>query len=443
MNRKIYIETYGCQMNNADSEMIIYILSRHNNFITKNREEADVILLNTCSVRSSAEQRVLGRIEELQYLRKQNPRLIIGIIGCMAKYLGDTLYNKNIDFLVGPDSYRNIDNIIEKSQFEKVTDILLSATETYEDIISEKSVDSSITAFVPIMRGCENFCSYCVVPYVRGKERCRSVSSITDELSVHSKKSKISEIILLGQNVNSYSYTENNKVYDFPDLLQFLSQQFKNFRFRFITSHPKDISDKLLYVIAENENICRSVHFPMQSGSTEVLKRMNRKYTREQYLERINAIKTIIPECTVSTDIISGFCGETDDDHKLTLSAMKEAEFFQAFMFKYNERPGTPAAINMKDDITEKLKTKRLTEIINLQQQISYDLNRKEVGKTYEVLVESVSKRSKNELMGRTSQNKVVVFAGNLKETPAGKYVNVTITGFTSATLKGVSDTLK
>jgi len=424
-------------MNVADSELIASVLTGNNYELTAEIKDADVILINTCSIRDNAEQRIYKRINELQHLRKNNSGLKIGIIGCMAERVGDLLFEKegNINFLAGPDSYRNISSIIEQSSNERVTDILLSNTETYEDILPGKHLEDGITAFVPIMRGCENFCTYCVVPFTRGKERSRPPWSIEEEIELHSKNN-VFEITLLGQNVNSYSFEQT----DFPDLLKNLAEKFSNLRFRFATSHPKDLSDKLIDVIASHPNICKSIHLPMQSGSSEILKRMNRKYTREWYLERVAAIMKRMPECTISTDIIAGFCGETEQDHQQTLSAMKEAGFFHAFMFKYSERPGTAAAKVLNDDVPEEVKTKRLTEIINLQQEISYKHNENDVGKTFEVMIEGTSKRNKDELMGRTSQNKVVVFPGNIGTSPPGTIVKVQISNVTSATLRGESE---
>ena len=438
MSKKVYIETYGCQMNVSDSELIATILTHHNFNITHNIKEAEVILINTCSIRDNAEQRIHKRISQLQHLRKKNRSLRIGIIGCMAERMGESLFEKKgfVNFLAGPDGYRNISTLIETSENQRVADILLSHTETYEDILSEKILDTGISAFVPIMRGCENFCTYCVVPFTRGKERSRPSSSVLNEIESHAAQN-IREITLLGQNVNSYMSSEHGQDIDFSDLLEIAARKFPKIRFRFATSHPKDISDKLLYVIAANENICKSVHLPMQSGSSQILHRMNRKYTREWYLERISAIKRIIPDCTVSTDIIVGFCGETEDDHQQTLTAMEEAGFFLAYMFKYSERPGTAAAKVLNDDVSEEQKTKRLNEVINLQQTLSKRNNQGDVGKIFEVLVENVSKRNEQELMGRSSQNKVIVFPGKLSDYPAGSLVTVKVIGFTSATLKG------
>ncbi len=438
MSKRVYIETYGCQMNVADSELIATLLRKNNYILASDIADADVILINTCSIRDNAEQRIFKRISELQSLKKKNKFLKIGIIGCMAEHLGNQLFDleDGVNFLAGPDSYRKIARIIENSENDRVTDIVLSHTETYEDIIPEKLLSSGISAFVPIMRGCENFCTYCVVPYTRGRERSRSPHSIAEELAKH-VGSGVKEITLLGQNVNSYIYQDTEGMTDFPDLLSHLALKFPDIRFRFATSHPKDISDKLLYCIANHPNICRSVHLPVQSGSTSVLKRMNRKYTRESYLERIGMIRKIIPGCIVSTDIITGFCGETEEEHLQTLSLMKDAGFFYAFMFKYSERPGTIAAKTMKDDVPKAVKTRRLTEIISLQQELSLANNRNDMGKVFEVLVEGYSKRSVKEIMGRTSENKVVVFEGTLDAYQPGTLVTIRINDCTSATLMG------
>jgi len=438
MGKKVFIETYGCQMNTADSEMIATILRQNSYDLVSTHKDADVILINTCSIRDNAEQRIYNRIAQLQHLRKKKKHLKIGVIGCMAERVGELLFEKEgfVNFLAGPDSYRNISDVIEESENKRITDLVLSHIESYEDIVPQKLLESGVSAFVPITRGCENFCTYCVVPYTRGRERSRSLDSIKTEIASH-VESGIKEIILLGQNVNSYRHESQEKLEDFPDILGQLAEDFPNTRFRFSTSHPKDISDKLLHVIADHSNICRSVHLPMQSGSSEVLKRMNRKYTREWYLERIDAIRRIIPDCTISSDIIIGFCGETEDDFQQTLSTMKQAQFFYSFMFKYSERSGTVAAKSLKDDVSEEVKTRRLTETIKFQQKLSLQCNVNDKGKIFEVLVEDVSKRNKNELMGRTSQNKVVIFEANILDYPSGSFVNVEITEFSSATLHG------
>ena len=438
MKKKVYIETYGCQMNVADSELIATVLRGGDYEFASSAEESDVILINTCSIRENAEQRIHKRLEGLQHLRRRNRNLRIGIIGCMAERMGDSLFEREgfVNFLAGPDAYRNIASIIDDSESERVTDIVLSHTETYEDILPEKILDAGVSAFVPVMRGCENFCTYCVVPFTRGKERSRSFQSIMSEVRKHVENG-IAEITLLGQNVNSYFFEDQSVAVDFPDLLQNLAGEFSTTRFRFATSHPKDLSDKLLYAIANHNNICKSIHLPMQSGSNDVLKRMNRKYTIEWYLERVSAIRRIIPECTISTDIIAGFCGETEEDHKKTLKAMKEAGFFHAFMFQYSERPGTAAAKALKDDVSAEEKNRRLREIIECQTTLSAMHNENDIGKEFEVLVEGQSKRSEKELMGRTSQNKVVVFPADFEKYPAASYVLVKISSASSATMRG------
>lgn len=438
MSEKVYIETYGCQMNVADSEIVANVLQKNEFQIIDKAENADVLIINTCSIRDNAEQRVVKRVAELQHLRKSNKKLKIGIIGCMAERISEGLLDAgiNVEFLAGPDSYRNIAEIVNSSSEQRVTDIVLSHSENYDDIIPDKMLTQGISAFVPIMRGCENFCTYCVVPYTRGKERSRSPKSIIEEVKNHFKNG-IKEITLLGQNVNSYLFKNEEGEINFPKLLDKLAVDFAEIRFRFATSHPKDLSDELIEVIANNSNIARCIHLPMQSGSNAVLKRMNRKYTIEWYLERAEAIKNRIPDCSISTDIIAGFCGETDEDHKQTLDAMSKVGFFYAFMFMYSERTGTAAAKVLNDDVSEEVKSRRLTEIINHQQNLSLEHNKSDVDKIFEVLVEDVSKRNKAEMMGRTSQNKVVIFPADTSVIKAGSYVNVKINSFTSATLKG------
>ena len=438
MSNNIFIETYGCQMNVADSEIVATVLQKNKFNMVFKPEEADIILINTCSIRDNAEQKIFKRLQELNSLRTKNKKLKIGVIGCMAERVGEEFFEHSVEvnFIAGPDSYRNIAEIIYKSDTERVSDILLSDTETYEDILPKRTLTNSISAFVPVMRGCENFCSYCVVPYLRGKERSRTTDSVLKEIENHINNG-IKEITLLGQNVNSYHYNNTN----FAKLLKEIAQKFPAPRLRYLTSHPKDLSTELLETIAKYDNISKSIHLPLQSGSNSVLERMNRKYTKETYKKLIDNICKIIPECTISTDIIAGFCGETEQDHKETLELMKYAKYYYAFMFKYNERPGTTAAKNFKNDISDELKTKRLNEIIDLQQQLSLNHNKQDIGKSYKVLIEGYSKRSNNFLMGRTSQNKVVVFPyDELTDTKisAGDTVNVKIIDCTSATLKGV-----
>jgi tRNA-2-methylthio-N6-dimethylallyladenosine synthase len=438
MSDKVYIETYGCQMNIADSEIVANILQKNNYIITQDVSKADIIMLNTCSIRDNAEQRIVKRVKELQHLRKKHQGLKLGIIGCMAERIGEALFNEGqqIQFLAGPDSYRNITNIIEQSDYHNVSDIILSNSETYDDILPQKLLTHGITSFVPIMRGCENFCSYCVVPYTRGKERSRSAESIINEIHLQ-VEANIKEITLLGQNVNSYNYVSETENISFFKLLDTIASMFPTIRFRFATSHPKDISDDLLYVIASHKNICKSIHLPLQSGSNGVLDRMNRGYSSEWYLSRTEAIQNIIPECSISTDIITGFCGETEQDHLQTMEVMKKVGFFHAFMFKYSERSGTAAAKRFSDDVPDTIKSSRLEEIIALQQSLSLQHNQNDIHKTFDVLIESHSKRDTSKMMGRTSHNKVVVFPAVQVVSNIGDTVLVRIEKCSSATLQG------
>ena len=425
---KLYIETYGCQMNFADSEVVAAILSPEYD-IVDNVKDADVILVNTCSIRDNAEQRVFNRLNELTNLKNKKKHLQIGILGCMAERLKDDLFQKsNIDLIVGPDAYRMLPEIL-KSEISPI-DVQLSQTETYKEIIPFKYEGNGVSAFVSIMRGCNNFCSYCVVPYTRGRERSREIDSILNEIQ-HLVNDGYKEVTLLGQNVNSYHFED----YYFATLMQIVAEKFPTTRIRFATSHPKDLSDELLEVMAKYNNICKSIHLPAQSGSTAMLKRMNRKYSREDYLNRIARIKKHLPDCAISTDLIAGFCDETEEEHQATLSLMKEVGFDFAYMFKYSMREGTAAHKHMQDNIPEEIKIKRLEEIIALQQELSHISNKKDVGKSMEVLVEGPSKRNKNQYFGRNSQNKVVIFdKGNCQK---GDFVMVKITACTAATLLG------
>ncbi len=425
---KLYIETYGCQMNFADSEVVAAILSPEYD-IVDNVKDADVILVNTCSIRDNAEQRVFNRLNELTNLKNKKKHLQIGILGCMAERLKDDLFQKsNIDLIVGPDAYRMLPEIL-KSEISPI-DVQLSQTETYKEIIPFKYEGNGVSAFVSIMRGCNNFCSYCVVPYTRGRERSREIDSILNEIQ-HLVNDGYKEVTLLGQNVNSYHFED----YNFATLMQIVAEKFSTTRIRFATSHPKDLSDELLEVMAKYNNICKSIHLPAQSGSTAMLKRMNRKYSREDYLNRIASIKKYLPDCAISTDLIAGFCDETEEEHQATLSLMKEVGFDFAYMFKYSMREGTAAHKHMQDNIPEEIKIKRLEEIIALQQELSHISNKKDVGKSMEVLVEGPSKRNKNQYFGRNSQNKVVIFdKGNCQK---GDFVMVKITACTAATLLG------
>jgi len=434
--KNLYIETYGCQMNVADSEVVASILKDEGYEICDAADAADLILVNTCSIRDNAEKKVLARGRQLQSLKKKNPKLRVGIIGCMAERLSETLFEKlaGIDLLAGPDSYKKLPELLkEVESHKKASDVILSTTETYEDIDPEHYQTGDITAFVSIMRGCNNFCSYCVVPYTRGRERSRPVSSILQEIEMLQKKN-FHEVTLLGQNVNSYNIEEGKSTYNFPALLDHIAGEFPHLRIRFATSHPKDLSEDLAKVMARHNNICKSIHLPVQSGSDAVLQRMNRKYTAADYLKKIELLRKHMPDITISTDVIAGFCGETEEDHQATLDMMKKADYYYAFMFKYSRRDGTAAA-KMQDDVPEKIKSERLTEIIKLQQELSLQHNQCDIGKTFEVLVEGFSKRSKKQMFGRTGQNKVVVFdAENLIP---GTFVKTIITDCSTATLKG------
>jgi tRNA-2-methylthio-N6-dimethylallyladenosine synthase len=434
-DKKLFIETYGCQMNVADSEVVVSILEMDGYALTDKITEADAIMVNTCSVRDNAEQKIFSRLDYFKSLRKKRPKLIVGIIGCMAERVKEDLINSyNVDIVVGPDAYLDIPNLmgaVEKG--EKAINVELSTTETYKDVLPAR-IGNPISGFISIMRGCNNFCSYCIVPYTRGRERSRDPESILNELNDLQKKG-YKEVTLLGQNVNSFRFEKDGNVIDFPTLLELVAKETPQMRIRFTTSHPKDMSDKTLEVITAHANICKSIHLPVQSGSNNVLSRMNRKYTREWYLDRIAAIKRIIPEVSITTDVFCGFPAETEEDHAQTLSLMKEVGFDAAFMFKYSERPGTYAAKHLPDDISEETKIKRLQQIIDLQNTLSAEANKKSIGKTFDVLIEGYSKRSKEHFFGRTSQNKVVVFPKGGHR--IGEFVNVKITDASSATLQG------
>jgi tRNA-2-methylthio-N6-dimethylallyladenosine synthase len=438
-NPKLYIETYGCQMNVADSEVVAAILQQHHYDVTENADEADLILVNTCSIRDNAEQRVRGRLENLGALKKKNNELVVGVIGCMAERLKEKLLDeeKIVDLVVGPDAYRDLPQLINSARRgEKAVNTLLSLEETYGDIRPVRLDQNKVTAFISIMRGCNNLCAYCVVPYTRGRERSRDPETIVREAGEIFNMG-YREVTLLGQNVDSYHWSDslNDADFRFHDLLEKVATKYPEMRIRFSTSHPKDMSDKVLESISRYDNICKNIHLPVQSGSTSVLTKMKRRYSREEYLERIKAIKEIIPKASISTDIIVGFCGETEEDHRETLSLMEEVGYDFAFMFKYSERPGTLAARKYKDDVPEEVKTRRLNEIIELQNKLSLKSKKNDIGKTFEVLVEGVSKKSGSELFGRTSQNKVVVFPKNGYQN--GNYVKVNIESCTSATLIG------
>lgn len=437
MTKKFYIETYGCQMNVADSEVVAAILTTAGFEHTKEKNEADIILVNTCSVRENAEQRVRGRVQGFTEIKKQNPRLLVGIMGCMAERLGEKLFEeeKNINIVVGPDAYMDLPLLIEKAgKGEKAINIELSVTETYKDICPSRIDETAISGFVSIMRGCNNFCTYCIVPYTRGRERSRSPHSIVNEV-IDLQRRGYKEVTLLGQNVNSYLYKDELNRIDFPALLEMVARAVPGMRIRFATSHPKDMSDETLEVIARWPNICKAIHLPVQSGSNSVLKNMNRQYTREWYLDRIAAIRRIIPECGISTDVFVGFHNESEEDFRQTLDLMREVGFDLAYMFKYSERPGTKASKSLPDNIDEETKGRRLQELIDLQTGWSLESNRRDIGKTFEVLVEGISKKSTEEMFGRSSQNKVIVFPA--KDLPIGSLVNVKVRDCTSATLLG------
>ena len=455
MNKKFYIETYGCQMNVADSEVVAAVLQTTDAEYTDDIDKADIVLLNTCSIRDNAEQRVQHRLQELHALsakrsnseavkQQSGPtakRPLIGVIGCMAERMGEELLRDyHVDFVAGPDAYMDLPNLIAQcEQGHQAINVHLSTTETYAEVLPAR-LGKQISGFVSIMRGCNNFCSYCVVPYTRGRERSRDVESICKEvLDLQSRGYK--EVTLLGQNVNSYRWEkpaidgQPAEVIDFALLLQIVAQTVPEMRIRFTTSHPKDMSDRTLEVIAANPNICKFIHLPVQSGSNKILKLMNRKYTREWYLERIAAIRRIVPDATIGTDVFCGFHDETLEDHAQTLSLMREVGFDTAFMFKYSERPGTYAQKHLPDNISEEEKVRRLNEIIALQNTLSLESNRREIGKTVEVLVEGYSKRSKDDMYGRTSQYKTVVFPRAGRH--IGEFVQVRILSASAATLKG------
>ena len=436
--KKLYIETYGCQMNVADSEVVASILSPYYS-ITDLLPEANLVLLNTCSVRDNAEQRIRKRLRELASLKKKNKGLIIGLLGCMAERIKEQLLEeeKALDFIAGPDAYRTLPELIEKAAAGYISfNVLLSDKETYDDIAPVRYDNNGVSAFISIMRGCNNFCSYCVVPYTRGRERSRDPKTIIAEAK-NLFENGFREITLLGQNVNSYCWKEDKESIDFAELTEQIAQISPLLRVRYATSHPKDISDKLLLIMAKYPNVCHYIHLPVQSGSNNMLKKMNRVYSREYYLDRIRKIKEILPDCAISTDIIAGFCGETEHDHQETISLMKKVGYEYAFMFKYSVREGTKAAEKFEDDLPEELKIKRLEEIISLQQYLSLESNKRDIGKIVTVLVEGVSKRSNQHLFGRNSQNKVCVFPK--KNYKKGDYVEVKIIKCTAGTLIGES----
>ena len=437
-NKKLFIETYGCQMNVADSEVIASVMQMAGYSVTDTLDDADAVFMNTCSIRDNAEQKILNRLEFFHSLKtKKRPRLIVGVLGCMAERVKETLINEHhVDLVVGPDAYLTLPELVASVEAgEKAINVELSTTETYRDVIPSRICGNHISGFVSIMRGCNNFCTYCIVPYTRGRERSRDVESILNEVNDLQQKG-YKEVTLLGQNVNSYRFErEDGTVVNFPTLLRTVARAVPGMRVRFTTSHPKDMSDETLHVIAEEPNVCRHIHLPVQSGSSRILKLMNRKYDREWCLERVAAIRRIIPDCGLSTDIFSGFHSETEEDHQLSLSLMEVCQYDSAFMFKYSERPGTHASKHLPDNIPEEVKIRRLNEIIALQNRLSAEANARCIGREYEVLVEGVSKRSRDQLFGRTEQNRVVVFDRGTHR--VGELVKVRITGSSSATLQG------
>ncbi len=436
--KKLYIETYGCQMNVADSEVVASVMRMAGYEPCADADEADAVFLNTCSVRDNAEQKIVHRLEALTAQRRKGRRLIIGVLGCMAERVRDELLNRHgADLVAGPDAYLSLPDLIAQAEAgHKAINTELSTSETYRDVVPERYCGSRLSGFVSIMRGCNNFCHYCIVPYTRGRERSRDVGSILAEVADLEARG-YREVTLLGQNVNSYRWqAAGGGDVDFPTLLRRVAQAAPGMRVRFTTSHPKDMSDETLRVIAEEANVCRHIHLPVQSGSDRVLRLMNRKYTREWYMGRVAAIRRIVPDCGLSTDIFAGYCSETEDDHRETLSLMQECGYDSAFLFKYSERPGTYAARHLPDDVPEEVKVRRLEELIALQNRLSAESNRRCVGRTFEVLAEGVSKRSREQLFGRTEQNKVVVFDRGAHR--PGDYVRLRITGASSATLQGV-----
>jgi len=447
--KKLFIETYGCQMNVADSEVVASVMQMAGYETTDDIGQADCVLLNTCSVRDNAEQKIYRRLEALDAERRKRGRLIIGVLGCMAERVKEDLLEKHgADLVAGPDAYLSLPDLVAQAETgHKAINIELSTTETYRDVVPQRiGLGHKIGGFVSIMRGCNNFCHYCIVPYTRGRERSRDVESILREVR-DLRDRGFKEVTLLGQNVNSYSryevrgarYEDSSRCEDggtgFPELLRVVAEAVPEMRVRFTTSHPKDMSDETLQVIADMPNVCRHIHLPVQSGSDRILKLMNRKYTREWYMDRVSAIRRIIPDCGLSTDIFVGYCSETEEDHQLSLSLMREVGYDSAFMFKYSERPGTYASKHLPDDVPEEVKIRRLNELIALQTEISALQNKKDEGHEFDVLVEGFSKRSRQQLCGRTEQNKMVVFDKGSHH--IGETVRVRITGSTSATLLG------
>ncbi len=430
--KKLFIETYGCQMNVADSEVVASVMQMAGYEVCDDIAQADAVLLNTCSVRDNAEQKILNRLETLHAERRKGRKLILGVLGCMAERVKEELLDRHhADLVAGPDAYLTLPDLIAQAEAgHKAINIELSTTETYRDVVPQRICGQKIGGFVSIMRGCNNFCHYCIVPYTRGRERSRDIESILREVKDLEARG-YKEVTLLGQNVNSYAFGDIR----FPQLLRMVAETVPGMRVRFTTSHPKDMSDETLHVIADVDNVCKSIHLPVQSGSNRILQLMNRKYTREWYLERVAAIRRIIPDCGLSTDIFVGYHSETEEDHQQSLQLMRDVGYDSAFMFKYSERPGTYASKHLPDDITEEEKIRRLNELIASQTEMSAVANKRDEGKTFDVLIEGYSKRSREQMCGRTEQNKMVVFdKGNCR---IGQTVRVKITGSTSATLLG------
>ena len=435
--KKLLIETYGCQMNVADSEVVASVMGMAGYEVCQDIEQADAVFLNTCSVRDNAEQKILSRLEFLHSLQKKGHQIIIGVLGCMAERVRDELIEKHhVDLVAGPDAYMSLPDLVAQVECgQKAINVELSLTETYRDVVPQRICGAHIGGFVSIMRGCNNFCHYCIVPYTRGRERSRDVESILREC-MDLRDRGFREVTLLGQNVNSYRAIDaEGQETSFPQLLQRVARAVPEMRVRFTTSHPKDMSDETLYVIASEPNICHHIHLPVQSGSDRILKLMNRKYTREWYLQRVSAIRRIIPDCAITTDIFAGYCSETEEDHKQSLSLMRECAYDSAFMFKYSERPGTYASKHLPDDIPEETKVRILNELIALQNELSAESNRRCIGQEVEVLIEGVSKRSREELFGRTGQNKLVSIPRG--EHRIGQTVKARILESSSATLRG------
>ena len=451
-SKKFFVETYGCQMNVSDSEIVTSLLQKEGYISASSAEEADVVLINTCAIRENAEDRVRTRIRDFKSAKKHNPGMIIGVLGCMAERLKTKLLEEEslVDLVVGPDAYRSLPDLINNfEEGDKAVNVLLSKEETYADINPVRLSGNGITAFISIMRGCDNMCSFCVVPFTRGRERSRDPETIVNEAKLLFEQG-YREVTLLGQNVDSYKWfgggpkkdfekvmeeNKNLEIVNFASLLEKVALVNPLLRIRFSTSNPQDMTDEVLHVIAKHPNICKYVHLPMQSGSSRILELMNRGYNREKYLNRIQAIRTIIPGCGISTDVIAGFCTETEDEHKETISLMEQVRFDYAYMFAYSERPATPAAKNYKDDIPEEVKSKRMQEILALQRKHSMEGNKADIGKVFEVLVEAHSKRSKEQVFGRNTQNKAIIFTSE-KHKP-GDYVHVRVTSCTSGTLIG------